>query len=148
MPHELSVTRFIAAPPAKVWHCMTERITEWWCPKPWRTEIETLEWRSGGLWKGMMRGPNEGEVSPMDGVFLEVTHGVRYVFTDAFQGGWFPHDPFMVGVFEIVPEADGTRYTASARHWSEEAAKNHETMGFIDGWGKVADQLKALCEAG
>ena len=31
---ELSVTRFIAASPAKVWQVMTDRQEEWWCPRP------------------------------------------------------------------------------------------------------------------
>ena len=52
----------------------------------------------------------------------------------------------MVGIWEIAPEGDGTRYTASARHWSEEACRQHEEMGFTEGWGACADQLKALCE--
>ena len=48
MSFDLSVERHIAAPPAQVWRIMTERITEWWCPKPWTTMIEQLEWRPGG----------------------------------------------------------------------------------------------------
>ena len=32
-PFELSVERHIAAPPAALWTIMTDRITEWWCPK-------------------------------------------------------------------------------------------------------------------
>lgn len=148
MSHDLCVTRFIAAPPAKVWHCMTQRFAEWWCPKPWRTEVEVQEWRSGGLWKCRMVGPNEGEVSPMDGMLLEVTPGVRFVLTDAFQNGWVPHEPFMVGLFEITPEGSGTRYTATARHWTAEACQTHADMGFTDGWSAVADQLAAICEAG
>ena len=40
--NELSITRTIAAPPAKVWDIMTNRIEEWWCPKPWRAEFDKL----------------------------------------------------------------------------------------------------------
>ena len=54
----------------------------------------------------------------------------------------------MVGIWEIVPESEGTRYTASARHWTAEAKKQHEEMGFTKGWGICADQLAALAEAG
>ena len=53
----------------------------------------------------------------------------------------------MVGIFEIEPEGDGTRYTARARHWSEETMKQHLEMGFEPGWMTCADQLKAICEA-
>jgi uncharacterized protein YndB with AHSA1/START domain len=52
----------------------------------------------------------------------------------------------MIGIWEIAPEGDGTRYTASARHWREEDRKMHEDMGFVDGWGTCADQLAEICE--
>lgn len=145
-PYELSVTRHINAPPAKVWQIMTERLAEWWCPKPWRTEIEELEWRAGGAWKGMMRGPNPGDESPMDGIVLEFTPGQRFAFTDAVRAGLIPGEPFIIGIFEISPDGIGTRYEASARHWDQASHERHKSMGFADGWGACADQLKALAE--
>lgn len=143
---ELSVTRHIAAPPDRVWRIMTERLPEWFCPKPWRTEVIEQDWRAGGRSAVVMHGPN-GEKSSGDGVFLEVTPGRRFVFTDAFVAGWRPRGPFMVGIMEIEPEGDGTRYTASARHWSEESLRQHKEMGFEAGWSTVADQLAELAEA-
>ncbi|UDL91781.1 SRPBCC domain-containing protein [Mesorhizobium sp. PAMC28654] len=35
----------------------------------------------------------------------------------------------------------GTRYTATAIHRDEATRKNHEEMGFFDGWRTVLDQL-------
>lgn len=144
--HELSVTRLIDAPVELVWKIATERLAEWWCPKPWTTEIVEQDWRAGGRSAMIMRGP-DGEEHPMEGVFLEVTPGKRFVFTDAFKVGWIPQTAFMVGFFEFADEGGKTRYTAGARHWSEEALKQHEAMGFVDGWGKVAEQLAELAEA-
>ena len=143
----LSVTIYIAAPPEKVWQVLTERIEEWWCPKPWRVEIVEQDWRAGGRAAMTMHGP-EGQVFPNEGIFLEVTPGVRFVTTDAFTVGWKPAGPFMVGFWEIAPEGSGTRYTGSAGHWSAEAYEQHKAMGFEDGWGAVAQQLKDVCEAG
>lgn len=143
---ELSVTRYIAAPPEKLWEIMTRRQTEWWCPKPWTIEIIEQDWRAGGRNSMIMRGPN-GEESSQEGVFLEVTPGVRFVSTDAFKSGWVPSGPFMVGIWEITPEGDGTRYTGSARHWNEATSRQHEEMGFTQGWAVCADQLAALAEA-
>lgn len=148
--NELSITRYIEAAPEKVWQVMTERQTEWWCPIPWRAEVVEQDWRAGGRTAMVFKGP-DGEEMPQDGIFLEVTPGVRFVSTDACVraegGAWQPSEPFMIGTWEIAPEGTGTRYTASARHWTEEARKNHEAMGFTEGWGACADQLKALCEA-
>ncbi len=143
----LSVTIHIEAPPETVWAVLTTRQEEWWCPRPWRVEIVEQDWRPGGRASMTMHGPN-GEVMPNEGVFLEVVPGRRYVVTDAFTAGWHPAGPFMVGIWEITPEGTGTRYTGSARHWSAEAYEQHKTMGFEQGWGIVARQLKDVCEAG
>lgn len=144
--NELSVSRFIAAPPDKVWEVMTNRINEWWCPKPWRAEFDMLERRAGGSSMCTMYGP-DGEVHPHPGMVLAWDEGKRFAFTDAITGDLEPSGPFMIGIWSIAPEAGGTRYTAVARHWTEEACKQHEDMGFADGWGACADQLVALCEA-
>jgi uncharacterized protein YndB with AHSA1/START domain len=143
--YELSVTHYIAAPPEKVWQVMTERLTEWWCPKPWTTEVIEQDWRPGGRSAMVMRGP-DGEEHPIESVCLEFTPGKRFVFTDAYKVGWIPQKPFMTGWFEIAPEGDGTRYTAGARHWDEQSFKQHQDMGFEAGWSAVADQLAGLCE--
>jgi uncharacterized protein YndB with AHSA1/START domain len=144
---ELSVTRYVAASPETVWHIMTERQTEWWCPLPWRAEFVEQDWRAGGRTCTVMHGP-EGEKHPHEGIFLEVTPGVRFVSTDALKGDHMPSDAFMIGIWEIAPEGDGTRYTARARHWTEEKCKAHLEMGFEEGWGACADQLVTLCEGG
>jgi uncharacterized protein YndB with AHSA1/START domain len=145
----LSVTRMIAAPPEKVWQVMTGRQTEWWCPEPWRAEVVEQDWHAGGRAAMVFKGPN-GEEMPQDGIFLEVTPGVRFVTTDACvrdsNGSWSAAGPFMIGVWEIAAEGKGTRYTATARHWREEDCKAHEAMGFIEGWKACAEQLAAICE--
>ena len=45
---ELSLTRYIDAPPDKVWDVMVNRQQEWWCPAPWRAEIDHQDRRAGG----------------------------------------------------------------------------------------------------
>jgi len=144
--HELSISRHIAASPATVWKVYTERTTEWFAPKPYETPVVDWDLRPGGSASLVMRSP-EGQDMPMQGVFLEVVPGERLVSTDAFAPGWVPQGPFMVTIITFAAEGAGTRYTASARHWSEETLKQHEAMGFTTGWGQVADQLAALAEA-
>lgn len=148
--HELTVTRFIAAPPARVWDVMANRIEEWWCPKPWRAVFESLERRPGGASACTMYGP-DGEVHPNPGTVLAWEEGRRFAFTDAIVGDLEPAGPFMIGIWSIEAAThdgtDGTRYTAVARHWTAQDRQRHADMGFADGWGACADQLKALCEA-
>jgi len=143
---ELSVTRYIAAPPAVVWDAMANRQEEWWCPRPWRVEIVAQDRFPGGRSAMVMRGP-DGEEMPHDGIILAWDEGRRFASTDAIVGDLEPSGPFMIGIWEIEPEGDGTRYTARARHWSDEARQQHEEMGFVQGWEACAAQLAELCDA-
>ncbi len=145
MSYELSVTRYINAAPEFVWEVMAERMEEWWCPIPWRTEIVRLDRHPGGTSVLRMIGPN-GEVNEHPGFVLAWDDGHRFAFTDAIRPDLQPDGPFMIGIWEILAEGEGTRYTACARHWTPESLAHHKEMGFEEGWGKVADQLKTLCE--
>ena len=60
-PRELSVTTLIDAAPGTVWRVMTERMAEWWCPKPWTVTLDEVDLRSGGRCAMTMHGP-DGEV--------------------------------------------------------------------------------------
>lgn len=142
---ELSITRYIDAPPEAVWDVLANRQEEWWCPRPWRAEIEVQERRPGGRCEMTFYGP-DGEVMPQNGIYLANDEGRRFVTTDAVTGDLQPSGPFMIGFWEIEPEGNGTRYTAGARHWTDEAMTQNQEMGFETGWNACTDQLQALCE--
>lgn len=145
MSRELSVERHIEAPVAHVWKTMIDRFEEWFCPLPWRAEAREIAWRPGGRSLVVMHGPN-GEEILNEGIILDFQPERRFVFSDAFIGDWQPSGPYMVGLFEIAADGTGTRFTATARHWTDEAVEQHRAMGFDDGWGAMADQLKTLSE--
>lgn len=144
---DLSVTRHINAPVDDVWNVMANRQEEWWCPVPWRAVFDVKEPRPGGRCDVTMHGP-DGEVHPHCGIYLAWDEGRRFISTDAITGDFQPSGPFMIGVWEVAAEGDGTRYTATARHWTEADCQRHSDMGFEAGWGACADQLKSLCETG
>lgn len=144
--YELSVTRLIETAPAKVWEVMTNRTNEWWCPAPWRAEVDWGPRTPGGRTHTTMHGPN-GEQNEHPGFILAWDEGQRIAVTDAIEGDLVPAGPFMLGIWEITAEAGGTRYTARARHWTLETMNHHREMGFDEGWGVMADQLKELCES-
>ncbi len=146
MSHELLVTRYIAAPPAKVWDVLANRTNEWWCPVPWRAEVDWGARTPGTVGHTVMYGP-DGEVHEHPGMLLAWDEGLRIASTDAIVGDLMPNGPFMIGIWQVEPEGDGTRYTATARHWTEEAMKQHDEMGFTDGWTACMEQLAAICEA-
>ncbi len=123
-PHELSVTCLIDAPPAKVWDVLVNRSDEWWCPKPWRAECDFGERRTGAKSFTRMFGP-DGEVNEHPGFILAWDEGKRIAFTDAIDGDLWPSGPFMIGIFQIEPEGNATRYTGIARHWTRESMLHH-----------------------
>ncbi|WP_449253044.1 SRPBCC family protein [Brevundimonas naejangsanensis] len=145
--YELAVSRFIKAPPQRVWRAWTRHGTEWFTPRPWRTVSVDHDLRPGGRADVVMESP-EGERHEYRGVVLEVETGRRLVTTSAFTEDWIPQPGDMnfvrIDTFEL--EGDGTRYTARARHWSEQAMLTHRDMGFETGWGAAADQLAQVAE--
>lgn len=144
--HELSVETLIDASSAKVWEVMTGRLAEWWCPRPWWSELKELDWRAGGAFKIVMHGP-DGQRNVIDVLFLAVEPSVRFVFTDAINDRLEPKEPFIIGSWELSSQNGGTCMRASARHWTAEAMARHEEMGFADAWAACGQQLKALVEA-
>ena len=78
---ELSVTRLIDAPVATVGPSPRSAWRNGGAPSPGPSKIVEQDWRAGGRSAMVMRGPN-GEEIPQEGLFLEVTPGVRFVFTD------------------------------------------------------------------
>ena len=90
-----------------------------------------------------MRSP-EGEDFSNVGCYLEVVQNERLVFTDALLPGYRPSEnPFFTGILMLEPQGSGTRYTAIAVHRDEAGRKQHEEMGFHEGWATALDQLIA-----
>lgn len=145
--HELVLRRVIDATPERIWKAwMTPALLQqWFAPKPWTISDVQIDPRPGGVFNFVMHGP-DGERFPNSGVFLEAIPNRRWVTTDALTPDWRPAgQPFMVGTVELTPREDGkTDYVATARHWTEAAMKQHEAMGFHEGWGTCADQLAEL----
>ncbi|MFO1057850.1 MAG: SRPBCC domain-containing protein [Dongiaceae bacterium] len=142
--HELSLTRLIEATPEQCFRAWIERLPDWWGPGGATTPLCDLELRPGGLMRTVMRGP-DGNAYDMRGVFLEIDPPHRIVTTDAYGPGWQPTGkPFMTALASFVAEGGGTRFTATARHWTEEDKAAHEAMGFHQGWGQSADRFAAV----
>lgn len=148
--HVLTLDRILNAPVENVWRCWTEPtlLEQWFCPKPWFVTQAKMDLRPGGEMSCVMNGP-DGEAFPNMGVYLDVAPMKRIVTTDAFLPGWIPSErAFMVAETLFSEAGQGrTHYIARALHWSEESMKEHEAMGFHEGWGMAATQLEALAKS-
>jgi uncharacterized protein YndB with AHSA1/START domain len=143
---DLVLERVIDVPRELVWAAWTkpEHIRKWFTPAPWTVADCEIDLRPGGIFRTTMRSP-EGKEFPNVGCYLDVVTNERLVWTDALLPGYRPApNPFMSAVVLLKPEGKGTRYTAIAIHRDEAGRKQHEEMGFQEGWGKALDQLVAL----
>ncbi|MBI2422364.1 MAG: SRPBCC family protein [Candidatus Hydrogenedentes bacterium] len=142
---DLVLERVIDVPRELVWRAWTEpeHLKVWFCPKPWSVTDCEIDLRPGGVFSTTMCSP-DGEKFPNAGCYLEVVHHERLVFTDALLPGYRPAPkPFMTGIITFEVHGSGTRYTATALHADEANRKQHEDMGFYQGWGTALDQLVA-----
>lgn len=148
--HDLVISRLLKAPRGALWRAWTEpdRLKEWWCPKPWVTEVRAFDLRAGGAFHTFMSGP-DGGTSDNPGCFLEIVPGERIVSTSMLLGGWRPATPWMAmtAVITFADEAGGTRYTATAMHPDAATRDRHAEMGFFEGWNLCIDQLEAYALA-
>jgi uncharacterized protein YndB with AHSA1/START domain len=144
---DLEISRLIRVPRALLWKAWTDpnHLKEWWCPKPWTTDVLAFEFTPGGSFHTLMRGPG-GETSDNPGSFLEIVPQSRIVWTTALAGKWRPAESWMpmTAYITMADEGEGTRYTATVLHKDKATRDKHEEMGFYDGWGTCITQLEAF----
>ena len=88
-----------------------------------------------------MRSP-ENERQESAGCILEVVEQERLVFTDALGPGFRPRtEAFFTAAITLEAAGARTRYRAHAMHRDADGRKQHEEMGFYEGWGAALDQL-------
>ncbi len=148
--HDLVISRLLRAPRAALWRAWSEpeMLKQWWCPKPWTTEVRAFDFRPGGAFHTFMQGP-DGGTSDNPGCFLEVLPQQRIVSTSTLTAGWRPAAPWMAmtAVITFADEAGGTRYEATVMHPDLASKDRHEAMGFYQGWNICIDQLDAFALA-
>lgn len=142
---DLVISRVLRAPRAALWRAWSdpELLKQWWCPKPWTTEVLAFDMRPGGAFHTIMRGP-DGGVSDNPGCFLEIVPAERLVMTSMLTGDWRPQTPWLgfTAIITMEDEGDGCRYTARVMHPDEATRDKHEEIGFFDGWNTVIGQLE------
>ena len=131
-----------------LWKAWTDPalLKEWWCPKPWTTEVRAFDLRPGGAFHTFMRGP-DGGTSDNPGSFLEVVPQARIVFTSMLLGGWRPATPWLRlhGRSSRWPTKARARATSPPSCTRTRPSRDrHEEMGFFDGWNTCIDQLEAF----
>jgi uncharacterized protein YndB with AHSA1/START domain len=148
MTHELAIDLTLDAPADKLFRCYTDPklLQKWFAPEPWAIKSVDIDPRAGGRMSFVMASP-EGQEYPNSGIYLEVVPNKKIVTTDAVTPDFKPSGPFMIAEITFEDLGNGkTRYRAVARHWNEEARKQHQDMGFEPGWTQTARQLESLAK--
>jgi uncharacterized protein YndB with AHSA1/START domain len=148
---DLVLERTVDVSPELVWMAWTkpEHLKRWFTPAPWTTVDCEIDLRPGGVFRTVMRSP-EGEHFPNLGCYLAIVKNERLVWTNALEPGYrpsreragSPNCPLLfTAVISLEPHGQGTKYIATVLHGDPETRKQHEEMGFHDGWGTAFDQL-------
>ncbi|MFZ5842555.1 MAG: SRPBCC family protein [Pseudomonadota bacterium] len=153
---DLMFERVVDIAPELVWRAWTEpqHIVKWFTPKPWQTPECEIDLRPGGRFYTVMQSP-EGERVAGASCYLEIVPNRKLVWTSALEPGYRPIAPktssgscadfLFTAVIMLEPvstgKSTGTKYTAMVIHADEESRKQHEAMGFEEGWGAALDQL-------
>jgi uncharacterized protein YndB with AHSA1/START domain len=154
---DLVFERTVDVPRELVWKVWTEpeHLSKWFCPAPWSVAKCVIDLRPGGRFHTTMRSP-EGEEFPNEGCYLDVVPVERLVWTDALARGYRPNTPgnancavpgFFTAIITFEREGAGTRYKALCLHRDEAGRKQHEEMGFYDGWGAAFEQMVTLVKS-
>ena len=82
MDKEIFITREFDAPRELLWEAMTnpKHVVNWWGPRGFTTTIEKMDFRVGGEWKHVMRGPDGAEY-PNHSVFKEIVKPEKIVYS-------------------------------------------------------------------
>src|SRR5258706_9403546 len=135
---EIVMTRVFNAPRHLVFEACTrpEHMKHWFGPRGWTLPVCEIDFRPGGSWRNIMRGPDGREMG-MRGVYQEITPPERFVSTESFDD--YPGESLNTLTFT---EKDGTTtLTVSVVYPSREVRDIVLKSGMAKGAGESYDRL-------
>lgn len=144
----LEIEREFEAPRELVWKMFADpyHLSRWWGPKGFINPVVELDFREGGRWYHVMRGP-DGRDYPADSEFIEITPPERIVYRNRqLDEAVFADNPppsfLRVITFEALP-GHRTRLTLEA--FFDTAANKDAVIrrGFREGTLESYDKLAA-----
>jgi uncharacterized protein YndB with AHSA1/START domain len=141
------LTRVFDAPRRLVFEAYSkpEHVSRWWGPRNQTVIVCEMDFRPGGAWRFVLRGP-DGQEHPFKGVYREIAPPERLVFTFIYDvPGIRDHEALETLVFE---EHDGkTTLTSTIVHKTVEARDGHLHAGMEAGASETLDRLAELVQA-
>lgn len=149
--HKITVVKNFSAPTATVWEAWTtkEILDQWWAPKPWRAETESLEFKPGGLWRYAMVGPeNERHNARVE--YTQIESGKSFSGIDSFadEAGNIVKDlPSTTWKVEFQKSGTGTKVVTTLTTETKEAMDKLLEMGFEEGFQMGLNNLEEYLDS-
>jgi len=143
-PNEIFTTRWLAAPPDKVWQAFTTRgqVERWWGPAGFTTTTTEMDVRPGGVWRHTMHGP-DGRNWPNRVLYtrVEAPHRLEWAHDDDSGG-----EPLFHCSVTLQAQDGGTALTlrhtfASGAARDANLAVSGAVQGAIDTTNRLAHHL-------
>ena len=142
---EIVMTRVFDAPRDLVFeaHTSCEHMSNWWGPRKYEVGSCDIDFRPGGNWRIVHRGPDGDEEHGFRGEFREIVPPEKIVWTFEYEG-W----PGQISVETLtLEEVDGkTKLTATAAYDSKEARDQMIESGMEEGAAETYERLDEYLE--
>jgi uncharacterized protein YndB with AHSA1/START domain len=145
---EITVSRIIHAPVARVWQAWTDekQVRQWWSPKGFTTPVCEVDARVGGAINIVMLGGEgmgqfSGMKAPMQGVFTEVIENKKLAFKNVALDEQGHH--LLEGMTTVMfSDEDGqTKVTVETGASGEGEMVPAMLAGMEQGWNEQMDKL-------
>jgi uncharacterized protein YndB with AHSA1/START domain len=148
---KITITKNFNAPTTTVWEAWTtkETLDQWWAPKPWRAETESLEFKPGGLWLYAMVGPeNERHNARVE--YTKIENGKSFSGIDSFadgEGNIMQDLPSTQWNVDFQKAGTGTTLVVTLTAETREALDKLLEMGFEEGFKMGLNNLEEYLES-
>jgi uncharacterized protein YndB with AHSA1/START domain len=153
MQKEITITRILNAPRARVWKAWTDekQVQQWWSPKGFTTPVCEVDARVGGVISIVMLGGEgmgqfTGMKAPMKGVFTELVENEKLAFTNIALDEKGNHLLEGMTTVMFTDENGKTQVTVHTGASGEGDMVPAMLAGMEQGWNEQMDKLVEFVE--
>jgi uncharacterized protein YndB with AHSA1/START domain len=144
---EIAVVREFDAPRQLVWeaHTKPELLKRWAAGPPgWEMTVCEMDFRVGGAWRWVLRGPGGAEMR-LHGVHTEIVPGELVSRTEVFEPAWYSGEALTT--MALKERAGITTLTFTIKHISKEVRDAALKFPMAEGMAAGYDLLDGLLAA-
>ena len=141
---EIVMTRVFDAPRHLVFDAFSkpELLKRWFGPRGWSLVVCEVDFRVGGSWRFVLRGPDGAEMG-MRGVYREIVPPERTVHSESYDD--YPGESIVTAV--LIEERGKTTLTATVLYESREIRDAVINSGMEHGAAESYDKLAEMLES-